>query len=80
MWHPSIIFIDGLVEVKYESFGKQTIYGGGTVAAEESIKLVKLSCDFDVRWFPFDEQTCNFTLTDYSPDATTYKYVLVYKS
>ena len=46
------------IEVKYESYDYQAAWAEGLLAAWSSMVTMKLSCSFNVRFFPYDKHYC----------------------
>ena len=55
VWTPDVVLYD-TADVVYHIFDRQQIYPNGLVVAGGSIVNIKLSCNFNVRLFPFDAQ------------------------
>ncbi|XP_075264708.1 neuronal acetylcholine receptor subunit eat-2-like, partial [Convolutriloba macropyga] len=71
-WSPDIVALD-VSEAVYESFEKQVIYSNGNVFAWSALMTVKLSCAFDVTYFPYDEQSCSLKLTPFLATDSFYR-------
>ncbi|XP_075255777.1 neuronal acetylcholine receptor subunit alpha-5-like [Convolutriloba macropyga] len=56
-WSPDLT-IQSSVRVNYDAYDKQTVWSSGNIVARSTVFSAQLSCEFNVKYFPFDTQTC----------------------
>ena len=61
-------------EVMYESFDRQTVYSTrGFVSGWSSLITMKVSCNINVTFFPFDKQYCPVRFGQWIYDHRVYR-------
>ena len=57
----------------FQAFGRQAVFSDGLVASWSSLITVESTCQFDVTYFPFDEQDCDVSIGPWMLDKEVYR-------